>query len=119
VSASKWDFGFFLLLGPGLENSLFPWVRLVLASRLEGLEAIAPDLVLNGETGYVHSAGDTEALARGVRQYMTTPLLSDRQGRAALELVPQHSSLESAVSRMLRALHKVKEGACPSRGECP
>lgn len=39
---SKWDFGFFRFLGPGLGNLLFPWARSVLAAKKHGLTPISP-----------------------------------------------------------------------------
>src|ERR1035441_7562623 len=42
VRFSKWDFGAFRWLGPGLGNLLFPWARFVLATKERGLTPIAP-----------------------------------------------------------------------------
>jgi hypothetical protein len=42
VKFSKWDFGAFRWLGPGLGNLLFPWARFVLASKQHDLRPIAP-----------------------------------------------------------------------------
>ena len=39
---SRWDFGAFRLLGPGLGNLLFPWARFVIASQRNGLRPLAP-----------------------------------------------------------------------------
>jgi hypothetical protein len=39
---SRWDFGAFRLLGPGLGNLLFPWARFVIASERDGLRPLAP-----------------------------------------------------------------------------
>lgn len=42
VQLSRWDFGVFRLLGPGLGNLLFPWARAVCAARRYGLDVIWP-----------------------------------------------------------------------------
>jgi hypothetical protein len=39
---SRWEFGAFRLLGPGLGNLLFPWARFVIASERDGLRPLAP-----------------------------------------------------------------------------
>lgn len=39
---SRWDFGIFRLLGPGLGNLLFPWARAIVAARQYGLVPIWP-----------------------------------------------------------------------------
>jgi len=38
----KWDFNFFRLLGPGLGNLLFPWARMVAASKKNGWRMLWP-----------------------------------------------------------------------------
>lgn len=38
----KWDFNFFRLLGPGLGNLLFPWARMVAASKQNGWRMLWP-----------------------------------------------------------------------------
>ena len=42
VELSKWDFGAFRILGPGLGNLLFPWARAIVASKVYDLEPIWP-----------------------------------------------------------------------------
>lgn len=39
---SRWDFGAFRLLGPGLGNLLFPWARMVVTARDHGLRMLWP-----------------------------------------------------------------------------
>jgi len=39
---SRWDFGAFRLLGPGLGNLLFPWARMVVAAREQELRMLWP-----------------------------------------------------------------------------
>lgn len=63
-----------------------------------------PDLVLRDETGFVFPAGDLEALADAMFNYVENPALIKAHGRNARELISRYSieaATEGAVSAVL------------------
>jgi glycosyltransferase involved in cell wall biosynthesis len=59
--------------------------RPVVASRVGGI----PDLVVEGETGFLVPAGDAEALAQAATRLLADPSLRARMGAAGRERVTQ------------------------------
>jgi N-acetyl-alpha-D-glucosaminyl L-malate synthase BshA len=67
----------------------------VVASNVGGL----PEVVWNGETGFLAPVGDVEEMARQVRRLLTDMDLHARMSRAARSRVEAHFQLEPAVDR--------------------
>ena len=67
-----------------------------------------PDLVQQGETGFVFPAGDLKTLAEIIGRYAGEPALAAVHGQAAYEHVRAHYSIEMAVSGMLRAVRSLR-----------
>ena len=67
-----------------------------------------PDLVQQGETGFVFPAGDLKTLAEIIGRYAGEPALAAVHGQAAYKHVRAHYSIEMAVSGMLRAVRSLR-----------
>ena len=67
----------------------------VVASNVGGL----PEVVLDGETGFLAPVGDLEEMSKQVRRLLTDPDLHARMSRAARARAEVHFQLEPAVER--------------------
>ncbi|MGQ0552347.1 MAG: N-acetyl-alpha-D-glucosaminyl L-malate synthase BshA [Planctomycetota bacterium] len=65
----------------------------VVASRVGGL----PEVVVDGESGFLDPVGDTQAMAAHVQQLLDDPPLRIRMGQAAQRRVMERFSLEQAI----------------------
>lgn len=66
-----------------------------------------PEIVVDGETGYLVSPGDESALARTVTHLIETPELARKMGRAGRARVENHFTIERTASAISRILHEV------------
>ena len=96
-------------LNEGISNT-------ILEAMATGLPVVAtdvggnPELVRTGRTGYLVKAGDSAALAAGIRKYLQNPDLIAEHGAAARRLVEHDFSLQSMVSQYV-ALYDSITGA--------
>jgi N-acetyl-alpha-D-glucosaminyl L-malate synthase BshA len=67
----------------------------VVAARVGGL----PEVVQDGETGFLHPVGDTPGMAEDIARLLRDPGLRTRMGEAAVERTSRLFSLEQAVAR--------------------
>jgi glycosyltransferase involved in cell wall biosynthesis len=70
-----------------------------------------PDLVRDGETGYVFPFGDSEALADTMCRAAETPSDLREMGRTARELVLSKYTLENAADGVVEAARDALVGA--------
>ena len=82
----------------------------VVASSVGGL----PEVVLDGETGFLAAVGDVEEMAKQVRRLLTDGNLHARMSRAARDRTEAHFQLEPAVERYQAAYRRVVGGATAS-----
>jgi N-acetyl-alpha-D-glucosaminyl L-malate synthase BshA len=78
----------------------------VVASNVGGL----PEVVLDGETGFLAPVGDVEEVARQVRRLLTDADLHARTSRAARSRAEAHFQLEPAVERYQAAYRRIVGG---------
>jgi len=87
-------------LAEGMSNT-------VLEAMASGLPVIAtrvggnPELVIDGETGFLVPPSDPVAMARAMMRYLSEPDLVARHGRAARRRAEQHFSLGAMVERYI------------------
>jgi N-acetyl-alpha-D-glucosaminyl L-malate synthase BshA len=67
----------------------------VVAARVGGL----PDVVLQGETGYLRPVGDTAGMAEDVARLLGDPALRERMGQAGVDRASQLFSLDKALAQ--------------------
>jgi N-acetyl-alpha-D-glucosaminyl L-malate synthase BshA len=79
----------------------------VVASNVGGL----PEVVQDGETGFLASVGNIEAMAKHVRDLLTDPDLHARMSRAARSRAEEHFQLEPAVDRYQAVYRRLVGGA--------
>src|SRR6476659_3768904 len=80
--------------------------RPVVSTRLAGI----PELVVDGETGTLISAGDSTALAQALEQLLRDPDLRLRFGHAGRARIEQHFRIESTVVSLMEMLeHAVRQ----------
>jgi len=79
----------------------------VVASNVGGL----PEVVRDGETGFLASVGNIEDMAKHVRDLLTDPDLHARMSRAARSRAEEHFQLEPAVDRYQAAYRRLVGGA--------
>src|SRR6476659_3795582 len=80
--------------------------RPVVSTRLAGI----PELVVDGETGPLISAGDSTALAQALEQLLRDPDLRLRFGHAGRARIEQHFRIESTVVSLMEMLeHAVRQ----------
>jgi N-acetyl-alpha-D-glucosaminyl L-malate synthase BshA len=75
----------------------------VVASNVGGL----PEVVLDGEIGFLAPVGDVEEMARQVRRLLTDVTLHARMSRAARSRAEAHFQLEPAVDRYQAAYRRI------------
>jgi len=87
----------------------------VVASSMVGA---APDLVRDGENGFVYPVGDTEALARALAALLGDPDRRRRMGERSREIV-QAFSYDADLRGILEALHSIapRGSAAPRRAD--
>jgi glycosyltransferase involved in cell wall biosynthesis len=66
-----------------------------------------PEIVLDGETGYVVNPSNSEALAEALRRVLCNPDLQRRLGAAGARRVAQHFAMEGHVARMVDVYRRV------------
>src|SRR5215475_4701053 len=80
--------------------------RPVVSTRLAGI----PELVVDGETGMLISAGDSTALAQALEQLLGDPDLRLRFGHAGRARIEQHFRIENTVVSLMEMLeHGVRQ----------
>jgi glycosyltransferase involved in cell wall biosynthesis len=80
--------------------------RPVVSTRLAGI----PELVVDGETGTLISAGDSTALAQALEQLLRDPDLRLRFGHAGRARIEQHFRIENTVVSLMEMLeHAVRQ----------
>jgi L-malate glycosyltransferase len=82
----------------------------VVASKVGGL----PEVVLDGETGFLAAVGDVEEMAKHVRRLLSDGDLHARMSRAARDRTEAHFQLEPAVECYQAAYRRVVGGATAS-----
>jgi len=96
-------------LNEGISNT-------ILEAMATGLPVIAtdvggnPELVDNGETGFLVPAGDAEAMARAINRYVADPELTSQHGRNGRQKIVRHYSLDVMVDRYLAVYDDVLSG---------
>jgi glycosyltransferase involved in cell wall biosynthesis len=75
----------------------------VVASNVGGL----PEVVLDGETGFLAPVGNLDEMAKQVRLLLTDPDLHARMSRAARGRAETHFQLEPAVERYQAVYRRV------------
>lgn len=75
----------------------------VLASRVGGI----PDMVRDGEQGFLVEAGDVAALAQRLAQWLANPALAQRMGAAGRALVAQHYASTVVLARLEALYHEL------------
>jgi N-acetyl-alpha-D-glucosaminyl L-malate synthase BshA len=78
----------------------------VVASKVGGL----PEVVLDGETGFLAAVGEVDEMAKRVRRLLTDADLHARMSRAARSRVEAHFQLEPAVDRYQAVYRRVIGG---------
>jgi glycosyltransferase involved in cell wall biosynthesis len=84
--------------------------RPVIASRIGGL----PDLVADGETGYLVEPGNASALQQALKQLLRNPDLRIRMGRAALHKVVEFQA-STVVPRIEHIYEELLQKGTPSQ----
>jgi glycosyltransferase involved in cell wall biosynthesis len=69
-----------------------------------------PDLVKDGENGFIYPAGDVEALSAALKRLVRDPALRQKMGEASLRIIDRWSFNED-VEGILAALERIK--GCP------
>jgi len=87
----------------------------VVASNVGGL----PEVVLDGETGFLAPVGDVEAMAKRVRRLLSDGDLHARMSRAARDRAEAQFQLEPAVARYQAAYRRIIGGATASSSTRP
>lgn len=83
--------------------------RVVVEAHLAGLPVVSTkstgpkDLIVDGETGYLHPLKDVDGLARSVVRLLSVPGLRDTMGQAGKKRVEQQFSLDTLVERLITA----------------
>ncbi len=75
----------------------------VVASNIGGL----PEVVANGQTGFLHDPDDEEGQAASVLRLLADPALRGRMGRAARRLAERRFGVDEAVDRYERVYRRV------------
>ena len=83
----------------------------VVASRIGGL----PEVVRDGETGFLVEAGETGALHDRLAQLLADPRMADRMGTNGRELVLERFTWEACAARCLAAYEELVSVVRPSR----
>ena len=65
-----------------------------------------PDIVRNGETGFLSPEGDEAAFAANLKRVIDDPPLSDRLGQAASQHIAEHHTLGAGAARLDALLEK-------------
>ncbi len=96
-------------------NDAFPLVGLEVAAVGRPIVASAvggiPEMVVDGQTGFLVPSGDDEALARQLAALLGDGALRERMGKCALRFVREELSLQKQVDRFEECLQRLK----PSR----
>ncbi len=71
-----------------------------------------PEIVVDGETGFLAKLGDVRTMAKDARKLAADPALAAAMGRAAKARAAEGFSAERSVSRYLEYYHAVL-GSCP------
>lgn len=97
--------------------SLFdPFPGVLSEAMAYGLSCVAtsvcgiPEIIRNGETGFVVPPGDAEALAAALVALLSNPALAAKFGAAGRHRVEQHLNWDSVVGRMAPVLDRLAEG---------
>ena len=99
VIPSEWHENF-----PVVALESFAAGRPILASRMGGL----PSIVVDGETGFLFTAGNANEIAEKVRFMFSHPVEADRMGRRAREIVETKYSPERSYQELLNIFQKVR-----------
>jgi glycosyltransferase involved in cell wall biosynthesis len=97
----------------------------VLESMNHGLPVVVtnvggnPELVTDGETGYLVPAGDPRAFAARVVELLRSPSLREQMGTAARRRVESRFRLEDVAGRYLRVYSAAMDSGTAKDGRCP
>src|SRR5262245_3788885 len=88
--------------------------RPVVSTRLAGI----PELVVDGETGMLISAGDSTALAQALEQLLGDPDLRLRFGNAGRARIEQHFRIEETVAPLIKLFENAGDKLYRRRSTC-
>lgn len=77
----------------------------VVATRHAGI----PDVVVEGETGFLVDEGDVHAMAEGMVRLASMPDLAGRMGAAARKRIEEHFSMEKSIANLWRIITSAME----------
>jgi glycosyltransferase involved in cell wall biosynthesis len=78
----------------------------VVASRVGGV----PEIVADGETGFLVAPGDVDELRDRLAQLLGDPGLAMKMGRRAREMIVEHFTWEHCAARCLAAYQELLTG---------
>ena len=81
----------------------------VISTRHAGI----PDVVIEGETGFLVDEGDVEGMAKHMLQIAEDPALAGRLGQAARKRIEDHFSLEGTISALWQVMESCMNGVPP------
>src|SRR6266508_2905331 len=88
--------------------------RPVVSTRLAGI----PELVADGETGFLVAPGDPSALAQALEELIQDPELRSSYGRAGRARIEQHFRIEHTVAPLVELLQKTPGATTKSTQHC-
>jgi glycosyltransferase involved in cell wall biosynthesis len=83
----------------------------VISTRHEGI----PEVVIEGETGFLVDEGDVEGMAKHMLELVEDPALAARLGQAARKRIEGHFSMERSISELWRVIESCIDGRSSSR----
>src|SRR6185503_12359276 len=89
---SRWEEVFGWMIAEAMAHE-----RPVVATRVGGI----PELIADGESGYLVNRGDAEGMSGRVLELLNDPALRARMGRAALDTVQKKFDLKTRVGQLI------------------
>jgi len=74
-----------------------------------------PDVVIEGETGFLVDEGDVEGMAKHMLQMAQDPALAAKIGQAARKRIEDHFSIERSISGLWRVIESCLDGHSGTR----
>jgi glycosyltransferase involved in cell wall biosynthesis len=81
----------------------------VISTRHAGI----PDMVIEGETGFLVEEGDVEGMAKHMLRIAEDPALAGRLGQAARKRIEDHFSIEGSISGLWEVIESCMNGVPP------
>jgi len=81
----------------------------VISTRHAGI----PDVVIEGETGFLVDEGDVEGMAKHMLRMAEDPALAARLGQAARKRIAEHFSIEGSISGLWQIIESCMNGVQP------